>query len=182
MRLGRPGIGAGLLIGVLAASAVLVAACDGPGSSKAPAVPASPASRSLVGSRLCRQVPQLDGLLVRRTDAFPQNHLKFSFPPEARVTTADRAQAVARALCGLPRMPPGTYHCPSDFGIVYHLSFLATKLTFPSVAVEAAGCQRVTGLGAARWVAHSPDFWPALGASLGLAHADVQTFQGRNSG
>jgi hypothetical protein len=79
-------------------------------------------------------------------------------------------------------MPAGTYHCPSDFGIVYRLSFFPAKLTIPAVAVEAAGCQRVSDLGAARWVARSPDFWRTLGASLGLVHTDVQTFQGRTSG
>ena len=134
-----------------------------------------PAARST----LCRPIPSLDRLTVRRTDAFPENHLRFSFPADVTVTDALRVRAAARALCSLPRMPSGVLFCPADFGIVYHLAFTAGERALAPVGVNATGCQWVHGLGRVRWVARSPRFWATLGGAMGLTSPDSATFRGR---
>jgi len=80
---------------------------------------------------LCRSVGNLNRLVLRRSDAFPQNHMRFSFAAEVTVTVASKVREAARALCALPRMPSGTFHCPADFGIAYHLVFSAGDRAFP---------------------------------------------------
>jgi hypothetical protein len=127
---------------------------------------------------LGQSVGQLDRLVVSRTDAFPQNHLRFAFPGTVTVTDPTAVQSVARALCALPKMPSGTFHCPADFGITYHLAFSAGERQFPAVSIDATGCETVRGLGTTRWVTTSPGFWHTLGMAIGLAKPDYATFMG----
>lgn len=127
---------------------------------------------------LCASVAVLDELVVLRTDAFPQDHVHFAFPAKTVVRSPTAARSAARALCALPAMPKGVFSCPADFGIVYRSSFSAAHRGFPIVRVDATGCEVVDGLTPLRWVARSPGFWKALGASLGLRNADRQTFAG----
>lgn len=134
---------------------------------------------SSVGSTLCGSVPTLDRLVVHRSDAFPQNHMRFSFPDEVTVADVTKVRAAAQALCSLPKMPTGAISCPADFGIVYHLVFFAGERALPPVEVDATGCQTVRGLAHVRWVARSPEFWPALGRAMGLASPSYSTFRGR---
>jgi len=92
---------------------------------------------------------------------------------------------VEHALCGLPRRPPGVYHCPPDFGFSYSLRFWVGNarvgtLALPTVTVEPTGCQLVGGMpGAARWTALSPQFWRTLGQALGLNPPSVASFGGQ---
>ena len=136
------------------------------------------AATSPRGIRLCHSVADLTRLVVRRSDAFPQNHMRFSFPPEVTVTRADEVRAAAGALCALPGMPSGTINCPADFGITYHLVFYIGVRALAPVEVEASGCQVVHGLGAVRWVSGSPEFWPVLGAAMGIPSPTYATFRG----
>ncbi len=139
--------------------------------------PSRPASAA--DSPLCTSVPTLDRLAVHRSDAFPQNHMRFSFPAEVTVTDATKVRAAARALCSLPTMPSGTFHCPADVGIVYRLVFSAGERALTPVEVDATGCERVRGLGHVRWAAHSPELWPTLGRAMGLLSPGYATFRGR---
>ena len=116
---------------------------------------------------LCQAVPSLDRLVVHRSDAFPQNHIRFTFPAEVTVTDVGNVRSVARALCSLPRVAKGSYNCPSDLGIAYHLYFSARDRTFRPVEVDAGGCQWVRGLGTVRW-SNGP-FWRSLARAVGLS-------------
>ena len=53
-----------------------------------------PVSAGLVPPGLCQSFAQLDHLVVRRFDAFPQNHIHFSFPA---TVTVSRPAAVQKA-------------------------------------------------------------------------------------
>lgn len=131
---------------------------------------------------LCAVASQVDRLVVRRTDAFPQNHVRFSFPRQVTVSDAARARSAARALCALPRMPSGTFHCPADLGIDYHLAFSTEHRSFRAVTVSATGCEEVSGFAGTRWVARTPRFWRELGQAMGLPNADQHTFAGSMPG
>lgn len=128
---------------------------------------------------LCDSITHLDRLVVRRHNAFPQNHRRFAFAATVSVDRAPSVQDVARALCGLPKMPRGVLFCPADLGITYHLTFSTKDRSFPAVGVEATGCQGVSGLGPTRWAARSPGFWKILGQALGLSKPDSQVFAGQ---
>jgi hypothetical protein len=94
------------------------------------------------------------------------------------VTSARRAQSVARALCALPVMPSGSFFCPADWAISYRLTFAARARRFAPVTAEASGCQVVHGLGAARWTATSPGFWRTLALAAGITPAGGAVFLG----
>lgn len=169
------GLARALGMASLVAAVFVLAACGSAGGGDpGPSRPASAA-----GSPLCGSVSTLDRLVVHRSDAFPQNHMRFSFPSEVTVTDATKVRAAARALCSLPRMPTGTLHCPADLGIVYHFAFLAGERALPPVEMGATGCQTVRGLGHVRWVARSPEFWSTLGRALGLSSPTYAMFRGR---
>ena len=139
-------------------------------------IPSQPAARHIV---LCGSVSSLSRLVVTRSDAFPQNHFHFSFPSRVVVSKPIQVRAVARALCALPVMPSGTYHCPADFGIVYHLMFSGPALKIPPVSAEISGCEVVSGVGPiSRWMADSPHLWSTLGTAMGLTKPGQKTFAG----
>ena len=92
---------------------------------------------------LCQSVTHLDRLIVHRTNANPQLHLHFPFPSVVIVTNATSVQDAAKALCALPRMPKGVFHCPGDIGLDYHLTFSTANRGFPTILVPATGCQEV---------------------------------------
>ena len=165
-----------MVMAFLIVMAVLVLASCGSSVGRGDPGPSRPASAA--GSTLCGSVSTLDRLVVRRSDAFPQNHMRFSFPAEVAVTDATQVRAAARGLCSLPKMPTGTMSCPADIGIVYHLAFSAGQRSLPPVEVDATGCQGVRGLDSERWVARSPGLWPTLGRAIGLSSASYATFRG----
>jgi len=140
--------------------------------------PPGSASRSVSAPALCGSVAGLDRLVVSRTDAFPMDHFHFAFPEIVTVTDVAAVREVARVLCALPKMPRTGLHCPADWGITYQLAFSARGRTFPVVHADATGCQKVTGLGGARWTARSSQFWKTLGRAVGLAHPGQAVFAG----
>jgi hypothetical protein len=117
-------------------------------------------------------------LTINRVNLFPQNHEHFSFPAQVTVTDAAEAQAVARALCALAPMPRGPILCPIDWGVSYRLLFAAGGGRLWQVKVDASGCQEVSGVSPARWIAGSTAFWSVLGNAVGLSHASSVTFAG----
>ena len=138
------------------------------GSQRAGTIPAS----------LCKAIGQVDHLVVRRVDAFPQNDIHFSFPVVTVVTEVTSVSDVAKVVCSLPRMPSGVMHCPADLGITYRLSFTAPGETFPTVVVSATGCETLRGIGPIRWAGNSPSFWRRLGEDMGLSNPTWTTFRG----
>ena len=127
---------------------------------------------------LGQSIDQLGRLVVSRTDRFPSNQIRFTFPATVVVTDRAAVQAVARALCALPQMPSGTMFCPIDFGIIYHLVFTAGGRSFSVVSIDVGGCETVRGLGATRWLMKSPGFWHMLGMAMGLSKPGYATFRG----
>lgn len=165
----------GFVVTLIAGTLIFAAVQD----SGATPAPRSTSAGLQSGPTLCESVPELAHLVVRRSDAFPQNHVVFSFPTVVSVNDAASVQKVASALCALPRMPKRVFHCPADFGIVYQLSFSTKRQSFPPISIEATGCQTVKGLGEVRWVAQTAEFWKVLGEAMRLSHPSRQTFAGR---
>ncbi|HLI37664.1 MAG TPA: hypothetical protein VKV80_10015 [Streptosporangiaceae bacterium] len=186
-----------VLAPVLAAASIALAACGGaaPAPGHRPGPPGAASHRSPGGGGLCTATATLDSLTVTRTDAFPENHIRFTFP--ARVTVSDpaSAQAVARVLCGLrgPGAPaargaPAAYGapaahgaaiaCPINLGVTYQLSFASPGRRFAPVSVGATGCELVRGLAATRWVRGSPLLWRTLGTAMHLPSPGNAAFRG----
>jgi hypothetical protein len=128
-----------------------------PGSTPAP-----------TGAGLCAAASQVNSLTVIRNDVFPGNHLHFRFPRRVTTDRPQQAQAVARAICALPRMPRGTMACPADWGVSYRLEFAAAGRRFGVVTVDGSGCQPVSGAGPVRWLVRSPGFWTVLERATGV--------------
>jgi hypothetical protein len=157
----------------LALAAVL--ACGAlAGCASADAAKASPPA----GSALCAGTGHIDGLAISRINGLPQNHETFTFPARIKITGAGRARTLARTLCELPAMPPGTFSCPADWGITYRLAFSAGDRRFAPVTVGASGCQTVSGLSPVRWIARSPGFWTTLAIEAHITPASDATFTG----
>jgi len=152
----------------LLGGAMLVAGCGGPVTARHPRLPAA-------DSALCRTVPYLTGLVVRRNSA-PHNRFSFSFPVVVTVKDPAAVRHVARALCVLPRYLRGPVHCPADFGITYELVFTAGQRRLPAVIVDATGCQAVNGLGPQLRATYR--FWDTLGRAMGLGKSNGQAFRG----
>jgi hypothetical protein len=140
--------------------------------------PGHPAAQKPAVMIVCPHAGQVDRLTMSRVNSFPQNHEQFTFATQLTVTGAQQARAVARALCALPPMPAGTFHCPVDLGINYQLIFDAGDSKLAPVDIDATGCEQVHGLGTVRWIARSPAFWRVLAAAAGIAPADHATFVG----
>lgn len=185
---------AGIAVVVLLASVVLLAACGartdasrGSSTRPVPKTSGSPGSPSPGGhlafvpspvAILRAELAHLDRLVVRRSNAFPSNHISFSFPSVVTVSDATDVRAVAQALLSLPLMPQGMF-CPVDLGIRYQLGFFAGDDCVITVGVSATGCEDVSGLGRPpRWVARTPSFWRTLGSAMGLSKPDYATFRG----
>jgi hypothetical protein len=158
------------------ALALLATACGTAGATTATTRSGDTSSTSSTPT-LCQVAGQVDYLVVRRTDEFPQNHIRFSFPAMVTVSSAVSARDVAKALCALPRMPSGMF-CPAALGIGYHLTFAADSRAVQAVSADAAGCQEVEGLGSTRWIALEPGFWHVLGTAMRLRVPTWSTFRG----
>jgi hypothetical protein len=123
---------------------------------------------------------KVDSLMVQRTDALPGNHTRFTFPATAKVSSATAAQSVAQSVCGLQSVPRKTVACPADFGVTYHLTFVAGSQKFAPVTVNAGGCELVSGLGTVRR-ADTATLWRTLGIAIGIPHPDNASFSGTGS-
>jgi len=64
-------------------------------------------------------------------------------PKPIKITVTDPAKAriLARAVCRLPRMPRGMFHCPIDVGGAYELTFSVGDRRLPLVQAAASGCE-----------------------------------------
>jgi hypothetical protein len=133
-------------------------------------------ARSASHASVCGVVSAVSSLLVLRQ--VPVNPTTFTFRAYVAVKKPATAQSVARALCALPVMPRGTYHCPNDIGPTYWLYFSAHRVRVAKVSLDATGCETVQGVGGTRWIAKSPNFWRVLGSAMNIASATQATFAG----
>ncbi len=167
--------GAGLVLAGLLA--VGLGAC-GVGTVGAASPPAGPGKTAPHGT-LCESIASLDGLVVTRTDAFPENGTRFSFPATVTVDHVREVREVATELCGLPAFPSGMRSCPIDRGIGYKLAFAASDHRFPAVTIDPMGCEGTSGGGlGVRWLENTPKFWASLGQAMGIPAASRVTFAG----
>lgn len=118
------------------------------------------------GSRaLCRDIPRLTELTVRRFNEFPEDHAHFAFPSDVVIDRQANVDDIARALCALPR--DTLVNCPADFGVSYILDFGPARLDLAQVGIEATGCAGVTGIGTPHRIA-TPQFWTVLGSAMDM--------------
>lgn len=112
-------------------------------------------------------------LFVIRTGGFPLNHI----PPFQRTATdAAKVQRLYNALLALPAFPPGTFSCPADFGVAYHLTFFNQSVIALQATVKPDGCEGVSFNGTTqwtKWVATSPQFWTLFADTLGVPESVV---------
>lgn len=112
-------------------------------------------------------------LHVIRTSAFPANRIP---PFERTASDAIKVQRLYNALMALPAFPSGTFSCPVDFGVVYHLTFFHQSAIALRADVKPDGCQGVSFNGANRgtkWVATSPQFWVLFADTLDVPESAV---------
>ena len=153
-----------------AASAAASGGLTGGGTS-AP-VPAASAAA------LCMRVPSLTRVIISHVDGVGTSHMRTVMPLGVMVRDPARVQALASALCALPRLP-GLMHCPAMFrDTSFRLVFGRGQLVYPVITVQTTGCRAVTGLGPARTWARSPGLWRAVIRALDAGHALLPMRQG----
>jgi hypothetical protein len=169
------------------ATVAAVVACGSGGSAPSAGHTASPDSSvssgnvAAGGSGLCGAATQVDSLTVQRTNALPGSHPRFTFPATEQVNNAPEARSVAQSLCALQPVSHMQIACPADFGITYKLTFTAGTHRFAPVTLNAAGCELVHGLGAARHITTSNVVWRRLGVAIGIPHPSQAAFAGTSA-
>lgn len=114
---------------------------------------------------------RVTSVAIQRTSANPQNHIP---PFTENVADADKAERLYDALLALPTMPPGTYSCPADFGLAYHLTFYNGSETVGTAVVKPEGCRAATlPDGSVRWSATDPEFWQTFATTAGVPESDL---------
>ena len=114
--------------------------------------------------------PLPDTLIVTRTSAFPQNNIP-AFTPRT-VPNAQSAQQLYQAAYAQPFSPMGVYHCPADFGVVYHLQFLHQGATVLQATLDASGCQALS-LGSSPTRQTTDGFWSLFANVASIPASDL---------
>ena len=127
-----------------------------------PAGTGQPAAAAPAGVPLCAGSRKLDRVVMRLTAPRPAEIL----PRALTITAAPRVQALATALCALPRMPAGL-RCPAALGGALRLEFAAGGRSYRPVLIRDSGCASVTGVGPARKWAWSSRPGRLLGTAAG---------------
>jgi hypothetical protein len=109
-------------------------------------------------------------LIVTRTSAFPQNNIS-PFTPRT-VQNAQSVQQLYQAAYAQPFYPMGVYHCPADFGVVYHLQFLHQDTTVLQATLDASGCRSLS-LGSTPTRQTTDAFWSLFATVAGIPPADL---------
>jgi len=105
-----------------------------------------------------------DTLQVTRTSAFPENHIPAL---ERSIHNAITVSALYAAVRALPSAPKGIVHCPADFGVQYHLTFLRDNTPLLQATADASGC-RWLRLGSNDVRQTNDTFWSLLARTLGV--------------
>jgi hypothetical protein len=172
-------------LGLLALAACGSVPASGAGARPGHASPGAPDSSAGGGVRssqpaLCRDAATVTRLVVNRNHGFKVPELEPAFPIQVAVTDPAMVRAVARALCGLPDVPRGVYHCPALLlGTAYMLHFSVGGRPLPVVTINSTGCETVTGVGPVRR-ATSREFWQVLSRAIRVKTPPV--FGGDNPG
>lgn len=145
---------------VLAVAGVVIglAAC---GSATSGSTGAAAAAGS-AGVPLCAGTAKADQVVMRLTAVRSMEIL----PRTLTITSAPRVQALAAALCALPRLPGGI-RCPAALGGAIRLDFTAAGRGYQPVVIRDSGCASVTGMGPVRQWAWSSRPGRLLGHAAG---------------
>lgn len=114
--------------------------------------------------------PLPDTLIVTRTSEFPQNNIP-SFTPRT-VQNAQSVQQLYRAAYAQPFYPMGTYHCPVDLGVTYHLQFLHQGTTVLQATLDASGCRSLS-LGSTPTRQTTDAFWSLFANVTSIPPSDL---------
>jgi hypothetical protein len=100
-------------------------------------------------------------------------------PPELKLTVND--PKVVRALfletISQPPLPAGATSCPTDFGIVYHMVFVASDGTATTADAKPSGCQTITIDGSlVLTVASNPTYWRDLADGLQIGESAIYPY------
>ena len=140
--------------------------------------PTAPAPVASGGAPLCPRIPTLDRVIIFRTEGAGTSHMRTIMPLGLMVKNVARVRELASALCALPPMPP-MMSCPAAFrNASFRLAFWRGRQQYPVITVQTTGCRAVTGLGAVRWWARTPTFWPAMMHAIDSAHGLLPLKQG----
>ena len=131
----RHGTGRALLGALVLGPVLLLAACgsirasdSGGASGASPGAASSPSAGTPAAQAvLCQEAGSVTSMEIARSAGarIPQE-MQNAIPDRLTVAQPASARQVARALCALPKMPPGPVHCPALFiGTTYHLIFTA---------------------------------------------------------
>jgi hypothetical protein len=165
-------VGRAALVTAAVGAITTVAACGSRVAASQPApaggagAASMPGGTAVAGVALCRHIPQLTSVVVRRATTL---HVlePAEVPPGITIGDPGPVRGLAGALCRLPAMPRGTGNCPAQFRDSLRLAFAAGRRPFSPVTVRVSGCRVVTGLGPAR-TASSAAFWRTLDRDLSL--------------
>ncbi len=137
--------GVGVSIAVLGLAACGSATSGGTGATAGAGHTQGTAAGTSAGVPLCAGTAKVDQVVMRLTT--PQ-HAEI-LPRAMTIRAAPRAEALAAALCALPRMPGGL-RCPAALGGALWLEFTAEGRRYPPVLIRDSGCASVTGVGPVR--------------------------------
>jgi hypothetical protein len=144
-----------------AAGAVIVIGLAACGSATSGSTGAAAAAQP-TGVPLCAGTAKVDEVVMRLTAVRSMEIL----PRRLTITSAPRVQALAAALCALPRLPGGM-RCPAALGGALRLDFAAADRSYQPVVIRDSGCASVTGVGPARQWAWSSRPGRLLGQAAG---------------
>jgi hypothetical protein len=131
--------------------------------------PAAPGKAVPADLALCANPASASRVVISRSSPVRQIQPEGVLPGQAVVTAAVHVRALANALCALPRMGTGVFHCPVLFEGRYVLRFTAGERHLPAVTIQESGCEIVGGLGPARSASKSREFWTVLAKTLAVA-------------
>jgi hypothetical protein len=157
--------------GLVAGIIVVGAAVAGCAQTKTTTIGAGKTSAPQVTSTsLCADQATVSQVRVARIPSIAQ--LDPGKPGRSRIFTITianpaKVRELARAICSLPAAPHAVSRCAVNTGGGYQLAFSAMHARLSLVAIQAAGCQRVTGAGKVR-LAASTGFWTTFSQATGI--------------
>ena len=149
-----------------------------------PPLPPPPlCSRDTLGEtgRIDAQIAVDHLTVVREPSASGALGFEFAFARRVVSASAQKVQAVAISLCGLPIVSNGpAVSCPAASRISYRLTFASPRGATYSTTIEARGCEAVAGAvpGSTLSAASRPRFWVTLGRAIGIGNPGHAAFIG----
>jgi hypothetical protein len=114
-----------------------------------------------------------------RTSAFPANHI-VAF--DATSSNAARITQLSATIRALKPYPPGTYACPADVGVLYHLTFTRADGTQVAALAKPDGCawagitNSVSGTTPNNAIVDWNGFWGLFAATFGVPRSALGWF------